>query len=314
MPTPSPKIAVTPPAICRAPLLREKIIRLFPGAVFNESSHYFDEDSLIRFATDADALLVGRDPVTDRVLAELPDLKIISKYGVGLDNIDQSSLKARGLVLGWQGGVNKRSVAELTLAFMLSLCHNIGITGSRLKQGQWFKEGGIELRGKTVSIVGCGHVGQEVLRLLKPFDCRVLVRDILPMPEFCKEHKAKEVGWERVLAESDVLSLHVPLNDSTRNLIDETAMRQMKNTAFLINTSRGEVVDELALKHALKSGTLAGVALDVFAQEPPEDIELIALPNLIATPHIGGNAKEAVEAMAYSAIGHLAQFFGKGQV
>lgn len=313
MRTPSPKIAVTPPAICRVPHLRDKIFRLFPEAVFNDSTQYFDEDGLIRFCADADALLVGRDPVTDRVLGQLPGLKIISKYGVGLDNLDQTAMKGRGIALGWEGGVNRRSVAELTLAFMLSLCHNIGITGNRLKQGEWFKDGGFELRGKTVGIVGCGHVGQEVVRLLQPFGCRVLVRDILPMPEFCSEHQVEEVEWEQVLLESDVLSLHVPLDDSTRSMIDEPALHKMKPTAHLINTSRGEVVDEEALKSALVRGEIGGAALDVFTQEPPQDAILIALPNLIVTPHIGGNAKEAVEAMVHSAISHLEQFFGKGQ-
>ncbi len=313
MRTPSPKIAVTPPAICRVPHLREKISSLFPEAVFNESTQYFDEDGLIRFGAGAEALLVGRDPVTDRVLGQLPGIKIVSKYGVGLDNLDQTAMKVRGVALGWEGGVNRRSVAELTLAFMLSLCHNIGITGNRLKQGEWFKDGGIELRGKTVGIVGCGHVGQEVVRLLQPFGCRVLVRDILSMPEFCSEYQAEEVEWDQVLAESDVLSLHVPLDDSTRSMIDQSAVSKMKLTAYLINTSRGEVVEEEALKLALDGGEIAGAALDVFAQEPPRDEDLITLPNLIVTPHIGGNAKEAVEAMALSAISHLQQFFFKGQ-
>ncbi len=311
---PSPKIAVTPPAICRVPALREKILRLFPEAVFNDSSRYFDEDGLVRFGAEAEAILVGRDPVTGSVLEQLPDLKIISKYGVGLDNIDQPALQERGIALGWEPGVNKRSVAELTLAFMLSLCHNVGITGSRLKQGEWFKDGGVDLGGKTVGIVGCGHVGKEVARLLKPFGCTLLVRDILPMPEFCEKFNVEEVSLERVLTESDVLTLHVPLDDSTRNLIDKAALGKMKPTVFLINTSRGEVVDESALKHALKEKALAGAALDVFADEPPQDADLITLPNLMVTPHIGGNSKEAVNAMAHSAIGHLAKFFGREDV
>ncbi len=314
MQTLSPKIAVTPPAICHVPHLRDKISRLFPDAVFNESSHYFGEDGLVRFAAEADALLVGRDPVTAHVLQQLPDLKIISKYGVGLDNIDESEMKTRGVALGWEAGVNRRSVAELTLAFMLSLCHNIGITGNRLKQGEWFKEGGTELSGKTIGIVGCGHVGKDVVRLLEPFECRVLVRDVLSMSDFCHDHRAEEVEWEKIIKESDILSLHVPLDDSTRNMVNESALKMMKPTSYLINTSRGEVIDEAALKETLLKKTLAGAALDVFSQEPPEDPGLIALPNLMATPHIGGNAKEAVEAMAQSAIANLQKFFGKGQV
>ncbi|QPJ60487.1 MAG: phosphoglycerate dehydrogenase [Candidatus Nitronauta litoralis] len=313
MRTLSPKIAVTPPAICRIPHLRDNISRLFPETVFNESSQYFDEKGLVRFAGEADALLVGRDPVTAAVLDQLPSLKIVSKYGVGLDNIDEPALETRSIALGWEGGVNRRSVAELTLAFMLSLCHNVWVTGSCLKQGEWFKDGGTELSGKTIGIVGCGNVGQEVVRLLKPFGCRVLVRDILPMSDFCRQFLAEEVGWERVISESDILTLHVPLDDSTRSMIDELTINKMKPTSYLINTSRGEIVDESALKDALLIKKLGGAALDVFSQEPPQDSELISLPNLMVTPHIGGNAREAVEAMAQSAIANLQKFFGKGE-
>lgn len=312
MVTPSPLIAVTPPALCRVPKLRQEISDRFPRAVFNPSNDYFNENDLIEFARNADALLVGRDPVTDRVLQGLPTVKIVTKYGVGLDNIDQSALARHQVVLGWEGGVNRRSVAELTLGFILTLCHNVWITGNLLSQGAWRKDGGTELRGRTVGIVGCGHVGKEVVRLLAPFECRVLVRDILPMADFCNESGAEEVEWHQLLAESDLLTLHVPLDDSTRNLMNKESIGAMKPGAFLINTSRGEVVDEVALKSALQSGHLKGAALDVFAQEPPQDLDLLACPGLIATPHIGGNAKEAVDAMARSAIAHLIQFFEKG--
>ena len=309
MGTPSPKVAVTPPALCRVPALRAELSRLFPEVLFNDSPDYFDEDGLIRFAGGAAALLVGRDPVTERVLQNLPDLKIVAKYGVGLDNVDQAALKKQGVVLGWEGGVNRRSVAELTLGFMLTLCHNVWVTGSRLSRGEWHKNGGVELRGKTIGIVGCGHVGKEVARLLAPFQCRVLVRDLLPMSDFCRETGVVEVDWDTVLAESDILSLHVPLDASTRGMLNGGSLGRMKPGSFLINTSRGGVVDEDALKAALRSGHLQGAALDVFTQEPPVDLDLLSHPNLIATPHIGGNAKEAVEAMARAAIAHLARFF-----
>lgn len=309
MGAPSPKIAVTPPALCRVPALRDEISRLFPQAVFNESSNYFDEDGLIRFAGEAQALLVGRDPVTEWVLQNLPNLEIVSKYGVGLDNIDQAALEEHGVALGWEGGVNRRSVAELTLAFMLTLCHNVWPTGGRLSRGEWHKDGGVELRGKTVGIIGCGNVGMEVVRLLAPFGCRVLVRDLLPVADFCRETGAVEADLDTVLTEADLLTLHVPLDDTTRGMIDKKSMARMKPGSFLINTSRGGVVEENALKEALASGLIRGAALDVFAQEPPVDIELLSHPNLIATPHIGGNAKEAVEAMARAAVIHLVRHF-----
>ncbi|MDH5459013.1 MAG: phosphoglycerate dehydrogenase, partial [Nitrospinota bacterium] len=274
-----------------------------------ETGRYLTEDELIRFAGKADALLVGRDGITDKVLSALPQLQIIAKYGVGLDTIDQDALKRHSVELGWTAGVNRRSVAELTLSFMLGLCHNVFKGGWFLKQGQWVKDGGHLLQGKTVGIVGCGNIGQEVVRLLQPFGCVVWVRDILDRSEFCKETGAIEKSLEEMLAGADIISMHVPLTEETRYMINAASLARMKSTAFLINTSRGDVVDQAALKEALLKETIAGAALDVFSQEPPEDAELLACPQLMVTPHIGGNAVEAVEAMARAAFQHLKEHF-----
>jgi D-3-phosphoglycerate dehydrogenase len=307
----TPRVVVTPPPICNSSILRSELSNLFPQPLFNDTGRYLTEDELVRFAGEADALLVGRDRITDKVLSALPQLKIIAKYGVGLDNIDSEALQRHQVELGWTAGVNRRSVAELTLSFMLGLCHNVFKGGWALKQGQWAKEGGQLLQGKTVGIVGCGNIGKEVVRLLKPFECRVWIRDILDISEFCKEADALEKSLEEVLGGADIISLHVPLTEETRHMINATALRRMQPTAFLINTSRGDVVDQAALKEALINEAIAGAALDVFSQEPPEDAELLACPQLIGTPHIGGNATEAVEAMARAAFQHLKEFFNK---
>lgn len=307
----SPRIVVTPPPICDSPTLRKELSALFPETRFNHLGRYLSEEELIHFAGEADALLIGRDGMTGKILSALPRLKFIAKYGVGLDNIDSEALEKHQVELGWTAGVNRRSVAELTLNFMLGLCHNVFKGGAALKQGQWAKDGGQMLQGKTVGIVGCGHIGMEVVRLLQPFECTVWVRDILDRSEFCQQTGAEEKSFEELLRGSDIVSLHVPLTDRTRGMIDKMALHQMRLTAFLINTSRGEVVDPDALKQALLKGTLSGAALDVFAQEPPEDKELLACPSLMVTPHIGGNALEAVEAMARSAFQHLKGYFSE---
>ena len=307
----TPRVAVTPPPICNSSVLRGELSKLFPHPLFNDAGRYLTEDELINFSGEADALLIGRDRITDKVLSALPQLKIIAKYGVGLDNIDSEALKKHQVELGWTAGVNRRSVAELTLGFMLGLCHNMFSGGWALKQGQWVKEGGWLLQGKTVGIVGCGNVGKEVVRLLKPFECRVWIHDIVEMSEFCKETGALEKSFEEVLREADIVSLHVPLTDATRRMMNATSLGQMRSTAFLINTSRGSVVDETALKEALMKQTIAGAALDVFSQEPPEDAELLACNSLMVTPHIGGNSLEAVEAMARAAFQHLKDYFDK---
>jgi len=306
-----PRVAVTPPPICKSPSLRQALTDAFPDTRFNDAGRYLSEDELVAFSADAEALLIGRDPLTERVLDALPRLKIVAKYGVGLDNLDESALRQRGVRLGWTPGVNRRSVAELTLALILGLCHNVFSGGHALREGRWVKDGGGLLEGRTVGLVGCGHIGSEVARLLQPFACRLLVRDILDKTELCARVGAAQAGFDEVVMESDILTLHVPLTDRTRNLVDEKVLARMKPSAFLINTSRGGVVDEAALKRALQSGRLAGAALDVFAEEPPRDRDLLACPSLIATPHIGGNAVEAVEAMARSAIGHIVEFFNE---
>ena len=307
----TPRVAVTPPPICNSSTLRDELSALFPQPLFNDTDRYLTEDELIQFAGQADALLVGRDGITDKVLSALPQLKIIAKYGVGLDTIDQDALNRHSVELGWTAGVNRRSVAELTLSFMLGLCHNVFKGGSALKQGQWVKDGGHMLKGKTVGVIGCGHIGKEVIQLLQPFGCVIWIRDILDRSEFCKETGAFEKSLEEVLAGADIISLHVPLTEETRYMINAASLAKMRPTAFLINTSRGDVVDQAALKEALLKETIASAALDVFDREPPEDAELLACPQLMVTPHIGGNAIEAVEAMARAAFQHLKEYFSK---
>ena len=304
-----PRIVVTPPPICQSETLRNQITRLFDDPVFNDKSRYLGEEELVEFCREADGLLLGRDIVNEKILQALPRLKIVSKYGVGLDNLDEEALQRHQVTLGWTPGVNRRSVAELTLSFMLGLCHNVFRVGFALKQNRWVKDGGHQLKGKIVGIIGCGHVGQEVVQLLKPFGCRIWVRDIEDRSKFCRETGAEEKSFSEVIRNADIVSLHVPLTDATRFMIDSNALSEMRPSSFLINTSRGEVVDPEALKHALLEGRLEGAALDVFTQEPPDDRELLACPQLMVTPHIGGNAQEAIESMARSAIDHLVQHF-----
>ena len=305
----NPRVGVTPPAFCKSSLLRNELARVFPGSKFNDRDRYLSESELIEFLNDVDAAIVGRDPVTEKVVNALPRLKIVAKYGVGVDTVDRDALERRRVAIGWTPGVNRLSVAELTIGFMIGLCHNAFRAGDSLKRSAWQKDGGSQLTGKTVGMMGCGHVGMEVVRLLSPFSCRLLVCDILDKSDFCRNHGAVEAGFEEMLEQSDIVSLHVPLTHLTRNVIDAKVFQRMKETAFLVNTSRGRVVDQEALKTALREGFIAGAALDVFAEEPPNDPDFLSLPNLMVTPHIGGNSREAIEAMGRAAIQHLVKYF-----
>ena len=306
-----PRIVVTPPPICQSENFRNEITGLFKNTVFNDKGRYLDRNELVEFCQEADGLLLGRDILDEKILQELPHLKIVSKYGVGLDNLDEKALEKHHVALGWTPGLNRRSVAELTLSFMLGLCHNVFRGGFALKENRWVKDGGHQLMGKTVGVIGCGHIGREVIQLLKPFECRLWVRDIEDRSDFCRATGAEQKSFEEVIQGADILSLHVPLTDETRFMINAQVLSEMKPSSFLINTSRGEVVEPEALKSALLGGRLAGAALDVFTQEPLEDKQLLACPQLMVTPPIGGNAREAIESMARSAIDHLAQFFNR---
>ena len=305
----SPKVVVTSRSFAKSAVLREELLRVFPNSFFTDHRQKLLGEKMTGFIGDADAAIVGVETIDDSVLKHTTKLKIISKYGVGLDNIDQESLKNRDIFLGWTGGINKRSVSELTLCFMLGLCRNVFGSSFKLKNLEWEKDGGYQLSGKTVGIIGCGHTGSDVVRLLAPFGCNLLVRDIVDKSNFCQEQGASQVSLEAVLEQSSIISLHVPLTKQTHQMVNASFLQKMKSTGFLINTSRGQVVDQDALKTALMQGAISGAALDVFAEEPPIDKDFLSLPNLMVTPHIGGNAIEGVEAMGRAAIQHLVSFF-----
>lgn len=296
------QIAVTSGSFSKNPLLVQELRKTFENVRLNDLEQKFDSTSLSTFLKDVEGLIVGLETIDPEILKACPKLRVITKFGVGTDNIDFDACKNAGIKVSYEKGVNALSVAEETLGFMLSLMRNLYRSSLLLKTGNWQKRGGVQLSEKTVGIIGMGHVGKEVVRLLKPFRCRILVNDIIEQREFCSENNLVDVTKEEIFRQSDVLTLHVPLTPETKYLINERTLSSMKPTSYLINTSRGPVVNGADLKKALKSGKIAGAALDVYEEEPPSDLEFLQLPNLFCTPHIGGNAYEAVVAMGRSAI------------
>jgi D-3-phosphoglycerate dehydrogenase len=305
----NPKVVVTSRSFAKSAVLRQELLNVFPNSIFTDHRQKLPKGEIANFIGDADAAIVGVETIDNSVLEHTTKLRVISKYGVGLDNIDLESLKSRDIFLGWTGGTNKRSVSELTLCFMLGLCRNVFGSSFKLKKFEWEKDGGYQLSGKTVGIIGCGHTGSDIVRLLAPFGCDLLINDIVDKSNFCQEHGASQVSLEAVLEQSNIISLHVPLTKQTHQMVNVNFLKKMKPTGFLINTSRGSVVDQEALKNALMQRNISGAALDVFAEEPPVDEEFLSLPNLMVTPHIGGNSIEGVEAMGRAAIQHLVLFF-----
>ena len=285
--------------------LRAELVARYPDATFTDSPTVLNGDPLIALLRGHERAIVGLEPIDDRVLTAVPELRVISKYGVGLDGLDLEAIARHGVRLGWMGGVNRRSVAELTLMFAIALLHRVPESFALLRQGGWDKFVGRELTGRTVGIIGCGHVGRDLVRLLAPFGCTVLAHDIRDYPDFYREHRVRAVPLDRLLDTAEVVTLHVPLDRSTRGMIGAAEMMRMQNGAVLINAARGGLVDEAALVAALTSGHLAGAAADVFQAEPAASPALLALPTFLGTPHIGGSSAEAQLAMGRAAIDGL---------
>ncbi len=302
------KVKVSTIAFSKNILLVETLLKHFPDAVINYSGKRLYDVDLIDYFADAEAVIVGLEKITPELLDKLPKLKFIAKYGVGLDNIDLDACKNRGIKVGWSGGVNKRSVSEMALGFMLALCRNLFSTSNDLKQLIWNKSGGIQLSGKTIGIIGLGNIGKELVLLLKPFGCNILVNDIEDVTDFAAANGLQCVDKNTLISLSDIITIHTPLTSATHNLFTIKEFKQMKKTAIIINTARGGIINEIDLKIALKEKIIAGAALDVYETEPTFDKDLLQLPNIICTPHTGGNAAEAVFAMGDSAINHLLKF------
>jgi D-3-phosphoglycerate dehydrogenase len=256
----------------------------------------------VEFLRGHERAITGLDVLDAPVFAAVPELRLVSKYGVGLDMIDLEAARRHSVSIRWTPGVNRQAVAELTVCFMVALCRSIVPLATELAAGGWRHPGGRQLSSSTIGIVGCGHVGQQVARICRAFGATVIAHDIFAYDDFYREAGVKAVTLDALLGESDIVTLHLPLDASTRGLIGARTLRLMKPDAFLINTARGGIVDEAALRQALLEQRLGGAAFDVFAVEPPLDFELLALPNFVGTPHIGGGTREAVLAMGRAAI------------
>lgn len=304
------KIAVLTPPFSKNEILRKELSKYFKNVKHNlEGRQLMTEDEVIEFTGDADGVIMSLEPFNEKVISSLPNLKIISKFGVGINNIDLESCKKHNIALGFIPGANKLSVAEETICFMTGLIRNIFFSSYELKGGIWKKESGAQLSEKTIGIIGVGHIGKEVVRLLKPFNCKILVNDIIPQNDYYAKNSLVECSKEDIYKNSDIVSIHVSLNSKTRHMVNEAALKMMKPSAYLINTSRGAVVDTISLKKALKENWIKGAAIDVFEEEPVKDMELLSLDNLVPTPHIGGTALESLLAMGRSAIKHLVDYF-----
>ncbi|MEK7388058.1 MAG: phosphoglycerate dehydrogenase [Elusimicrobiota bacterium] len=300
-------VCVASRSFSKHPVLRAELTARYPSARFNDTGATLKDESLVSFLLDCEKAILALEVVDDTLLARLPKLKLISKFGVGLDSVDLKALERRKVKLSWTPGTNSRSVAELALMGALALLRRFPETSQELRDGTWRQLKGSTLTGKTVGLVGLGAVGREFVSLLAPMTTRILAHDMAPDRTFAEARGVRLLPLVELLRESDVVSLHLPLTEQTKNLIDASHLDVFKPTAVLINTARGGLVDEDALIKALDSERLAGAFLDAFSSEPPSDPRLLNHPKILATPHVGGSTEEAILAMGRAAIAGLGE-------
>jgi D-3-phosphoglycerate dehydrogenase len=262
---------------------------------------------------ECDALLVrGKTKVTREILEASSSLKLVVRAGVGLDNVDLKAAGELGVKVENTPEAVSFAVAELTVALMLAVARRLPEADRMVKGGGWSKEKfvGLELRGKTLGIIGLGRIGCLVARTCRAMDMRVIFYDVVDRSEYAQMYGCEPVvSLERLLSEADIVSIHVPLTPETRHMIGEREIALMKPGAILINTSRGAIIDEQALLEALKTGRLGGAGLDVYEEEPPRNMELLSLPNVVCTPHIGAQTSEAQKLASITAARKVIEFF-----
>src|SRR6202790_2274398 len=275
------------------------------------------KDNLNAEIADADALIVrSATKVTAELLDKAPRLRAVGRAGVGVDNIDLDAATTRGVLVMSTPGGNAISVAEHTFALLLSLARQVPRLDKAMHEGKWEKSSaaGTEVRGKTLGLIGLGRIGSEVAIRADAFDMRVLGYDPYISEAAAREVQVELVPLEKLLAESDFVSLHTALSPATQNLINAATLAQMKKGARIINAARGELMDEAALANALKSGQLAGAALDVFVLEPPKDSPLLGMANVIATPHVAGSTAEAQEEVGTQVAVQVKDYLAEGLI
>jgi D-3-phosphoglycerate dehydrogenase len=298
------RLLVTPTSYGKNdPRLKTELEALVGEVVYNPTGKPLTSTEVARLLPGMDGYIAGLDAIDASALEAADRLKVIARYGVGVDSVDLAAAQARRIVVTNTPGANSVSVAELALGLMLALARQIPEAVEAVHQGKWPRYSGISLEGKVIGILGLGAIGKQLARRLAGFDCRILAFDPFADLAFAKENHVELATMDEVIGHSDFVSLHLPLLPETRGLVSDDFLSKMKKGSFLINTSRGEAVDETALLKALQSGHLKGAGLDAFTVEPPDPQNpLLALPQVITTPHLGAQTDGATSNMGWFAM------------
>jgi len=273
--------------------------------VFNPTGKPLTEDELIPLLQDCDGYLAGLDFVTDKVIAACPNLKAISRYGAGFDRVDTVAAKNAGVPVTNTPGVNAQAVGELAFGLIIALARRIPYLNNKTRTGEWVRSTGMELKNKTLGIFGLGAIGKVVACCAKGFGMKVIAYDPFIDKAYCQANDIESCTREEALKQANVISLHLPLNDETRNYINRNTIDMMLDGSIIVNTSRGGIINEDDAYEALKSGKLLGLGLDAFAIEPPTNSPLFELDNVVVTPHTGAHTEEATLNMANASVKNL---------
>jgi phosphoglycerate dehydrogenase-like enzyme len=308
-----PKVLIAPSALANiqgtyAQVLREAGFEL----VYPNIGRQMVEAELHTQLAGVSASLAGSEPYTPRILADHPQLRVIARMGVGYDAVDVPAATARGVAVCIAPNTNQDAVAELTFCLILGLTKNIISQHLGVKAGLWPRGTNLPVRGRTLGIAGLGRIGKSVAVRGKAFGMRLLAYEPYPDNAFAAANGITFVPFDRLLAESDFLSLHLPMTAESRHLMNKQTLAKMKPTAFLINTARGGLVCEADLLEALRAKRLAGAGLDVFEEEPPGKSPLFELDNVLLTPHAAGGDLQSRDDMALSAAEAIASL-SRGQ-
>jgi D-3-phosphoglycerate dehydrogenase len=284
------------------PWLKTELEKLVGEVIYNPYGKPLTSEQVRDLLPGIDGFIAGLDCIDRNALEKADKLKVIARYGVGLDGVDLVAAKEKGIIVTNTPGANSSSVAELAIALMLILARQLNLAFTATQSGKWPRLAGISLEEKTIALIGLGSIGKEVAKRLSGFGCRTLAFELNQDETFAQRYGVQFGELDSILGQADFVSLHVPLTPVTKNMVDEKFIAKMKKGSYLINTARGELINEEALYTALKSGYLSGAGLDALSKEPPEPgTPLLALSNVISTPHLGSQADGAVRRMGMMA-------------
>jgi phosphoglycerate dehydrogenase-like enzyme len=272
-------------------------------------ARHLTEDELVARISGVLVTIAAAEPYTERVFAAASDLRLVSRYGVGCDNVDVAAATRHRVAVTRTSETNSEAVADLTVSLMCAVRRQLLQNDRAVRAGRWLPECVPGLWRATVGIVGLGRIGRRVAKRCLGFDMRVIATMRRPDPEFAKSHGVELVNMDELFCQADIVTLHAPSSPENTHLVNRQRLAMMKPTAILINTARGDLVDEAALCEALKAGTIAGAGLDVFAKEPPVDSLLLGLDNVVLTPHCAEFDRTSAEATMTRAIDNVLHYF-----